>query len=97
MKKPLLVANLLFAGLIGVALKQGTMTDGQTPVSVKSTAGTASQYSRREISSEDKIVADKDSSDSMILQARGISSNSGSSFLEESSCNAAKVEVTPCQ
>jgi len=95
MKKPLLVANLLFAGLIGVALNHESMTHGQNPVSMTSTARSASQYGNGE-SADNKIVAGTGSSDSTALP-REIPSHSDSGFLEESSCSAAKIEVTPCQ
>lgn len=97
MKKPLLVANLLFAGLIGVALNHRSMTHGQNPVRMTSTVRSASQYDSGEIPSDNKVIAGSGSSDSTTLQAEEISSNSGSGFLEEGSCSAVKIEVTPCQ
>lgn len=96
MKKPLLVVNLFFAGLIGVGLTRGTVMHSQNPVGMINTAGSVSQNGRGDDTSTNKTVAGS-SNDPTTFPTGGNSSGSASSFLEESSCSTVKVEVAPCQ
>jgi hypothetical protein len=96
MKKPLLVATLLFAGLIGGGLARGTTMLNRNTVGTTSAAGFVNQDGPGNGNSTSRTTAGASDSSTTLFQSSA-SSNAAPDFLESDTCSAVKVEAPPCQ